>query len=128
MGIRKDWQDHKKDFKKKAGKEFKLKGDFGPVLDKAEIAMNAVEKAKGQNDRAKLAAIKQKALPHIKAAQKTGANYMKVISMANNAAEKEAKQNKKDQEKQAYAKAMRVLMSDSMNIVNRLNSWSKKCS
>ncbi len=77
MGIRGDWQQIKKDFKKKTGKDFKLKGDLGPTLDKAETALKAVEKARAQNDRAKLAAIKQKALPYIKAAQKTGASYMK---------------------------------------------------
>lgn len=127
MGLRTDWQKAKKDFKKKTGKDFKLKGDLGPNLDKAEKAYEAVEKARSQNDRDKLAAIKLKAAPHVKTARVLSANYFKTIRMASDAADKEAQKNKKDKDKQAYAKAVSNLEAESMSIVQSLISWSKKC-
>ncbi|MEE8120524.1 MAG: hypothetical protein V3T55_03280 [Anaerolineales bacterium] len=52
---------------------------------------------------------------------------MKTIDMAHKVAEKEAQQNKKDKDKQAYAKAVHGLLSGSVRVVNTLNLWSKKC-
>ncbi len=123
MGIRGDWQKLKSEYKKSTGTEFKMKGDFGPSLDKAEKAKEAVEKAKGKNDPEKLAALKLKAAPYIKSAYKTSGDYMKVITMARKAAEKEAK---KDKKKQALAKSCSMFEAGATRIRGRLFQWAQK--